>query len=350
MVTIKDVAAEAEVSFQLAAAVLNNKKYARASEATRKKIMEASKRLGYVPNISARILRGNASKVLGVLIDSRAPEAMYGILAEIELAADALGYRILTAQSHDQPEKLLQSYYALKQNGVDGIISFSHDYSQFGYHLDQRLQDDPKIVFVLNTDEKQNTSAVDIDIRNGIVAAVEHLRNQGYQKTALLLFGKSLKGLPMGCRKRLEGFRMGCPDGEVFLLKTSVSDIQKLEKECLQLIRKKLVPGGFDSVIALNDLSAVVLMNQLMAEGFRIPQDYGVIGCDNLPISLCHPVKLTTLHYDRQRIAQTALNLLLEKIGRKPGVIRIDHPMELIIRESTEKNTDQKLKGKGNHE
>ena len=47
MVTIKDVAAEAEVSFQLAAAVLNNKKYARASEATRKKIMEAVFQAGH---------------------------------------------------------------------------------------------------------------------------------------------------------------------------------------------------------------------------------------------------------------------------------------------------------------
>ena len=337
MVTIKDVAAEAQVSFQLAAAVLNNKKYARASEATRKKIMDASKKLGYVPNVSARILRGDASKVLGVLIESRAPETMYRILAEIELAADVLGYRILTAQAHDDPEKLLQSYYALKQNGVDGIISFSHDYSQFGYHLDQRLRDDPKIVLVLNSDKKQNISAVDIDLKNGVVAAVEHLRSQGYQKTALLLPSKDLNELPQGCRRRLDGFRQGCPEGEVLLLKSPAAEISVMEEEFRSLIREALIPGGFDSVIALNDLTALVLMNQLLAENIRIPQEFGVVGCDDLAIGLCHPVKLTTLHYDRKAIAESALKMLLDKIAGKPDIIRMDHPVTLISRASTAK-------------
>ena len=79
--TIRDVAAKAKVSFQLASAVLGNKKYARASEATRKKITDAARNLGYVPNVSAKILRGDASKIIGVLIDSRAPESTFSILA-----------------------------------------------------------------------------------------------------------------------------------------------------------------------------------------------------------------------------------------------------------------------------
>ena len=96
-VTVRDVAAEAGVSFQLVAAVLGGKKYAHASAATGEKIREAARKLGYIPNASARILRGDASKIIGVLIDSRAPETMYSILAEIEQLADRHGYRILTA-------------------------------------------------------------------------------------------------------------------------------------------------------------------------------------------------------------------------------------------------------------
>ena len=97
--TIRDVASKADVSFQLAAAVLGGKKYARAAESTRQKIFTAARELGYVPNASARILRGDASKIIGVIIDSRAPESVFSLLAEIEHAADQLGYRILTAQA-----------------------------------------------------------------------------------------------------------------------------------------------------------------------------------------------------------------------------------------------------------
>lgn len=337
--TIRDVASKADVSFQLAAAVLGGKKYARASESTRKKIFSAAEKLGYVPNASARILRGDASKIIGVLIDSRAPESMYGILAEIELAADALGYRILTAQAHDDPEKLLQAYYSLKQNGVDGIISFSHDYSQLGRRLDQRLKDDPKIVFVLNTDE-QNPSAVDVDIKNGIITAAGHLRSQGYRKTALLLHGNSDPDKqPLSCQKRLDGFRSGCPGGEVFFLPTLNAGLTELEKAACKLVREKLIPGGFDSVIAVNDLLAVILMNQLFHEGIRIPQDFGVVGCDNLPIGMFYPVKLTTLHYDRKDIARNVLAILQDKISGKSSPVRMNIPVKLIVRESTDKNS-----------
>ena len=45
-VTVRDVAAEAGVSFQLVAAVLGGKKYAHASEATGKKIREAARKSG----------------------------------------------------------------------------------------------------------------------------------------------------------------------------------------------------------------------------------------------------------------------------------------------------------------
>lgn len=337
--TIRDVASKASVSFQLAAAVLGRRKYAHASESTRKRIFSAAEELGYVPNASARILRGKASKILGVLIDSRAPESMYGVLAEIELAADALGYRILTAQAHDNPEKLMQSYYSLKQNGVDGIISFSHDYSQLGCRLDQRLKDDPKIVFVLNTDE-QNPSAVDVDIKSGIITAAEHLRSQGYRKTALLLHGNSDPDKqPLSCKKRMEGFRLGCPDGEVFFLPTLNADLIELERGNRDLVREKLIPGRFDSAIAVNDLLAVILMNQLSLAGVRIPQDFGVVGCDNLPIGACYPVKLTTLHYDRKDIARNVWAILQDKISGKSSPVRMNIPVQLIVRESTDKNS-----------
>ncbi|MBR4665376.1 MAG: LacI family DNA-binding transcriptional regulator [Lentisphaeria bacterium] len=338
-VTVRDVAAEAGVSFQLVAAVLGGKKYAHASASTREKIQETARKLGYVPNASARILRGDASRIIGVLIDSRAPESMYGVLAEIEQHADELGYRILSAQAHDNPNKLLQAYYSLKQNGVDGIISFSHDYSQLDCRLDQRLKDDPKIVFVLNTDE-QNPSAVDVDIKSGILAAAEHLRRQGYRKTALLLHGNSDPGKqPLSCKKRLEGFRLGCPDGEVFFLPTLNADLIALEKGTRDLVREKLIPGGFDSAIAVNDLLAVILMNQLSLAGIRIPQDFGVVGCDNLPIGACYPVKLTTLHYDRKDIARNVLTILQDKISGKSSPVRINIPVELIVRASTDKNS-----------
>lgn len=331
--TIRDVASRANVSFQLASGVLGHRSYVYASEATRKRIFEAAEELGYVPNTSARILRGGASKILGVLIDSRAPEVFYGILAEIEQAADKLGYRILSAQAHDNPEKLMTAYQSLRQNGVDGIISFAHDYSHLDCHLDTRLRDDPKIVYVLNTSEEQRCS-VDVDIPGGMAAAVAHLKAGGYRKPALIL---NLQTFSASCRKRAESFARVCPEGKILTLNADDTNPADMEEQCSDLVGKLLIPGRFDSVITLNDYFAAAVMKCLLAEGIRIPDDMGLIGWDNLMFSEFLPVKLTSVCYDRKAVADTVLNTLLDRIAGNTDPVRISIPMNLIPRESTKK-------------
>ena len=62
-VTIKDVAAHAKVSYQTVSKVLN--KQAQVSKDTEERIWEAVRVLGYRPNVIARSLRSQHSKMLG---------------------------------------------------------------------------------------------------------------------------------------------------------------------------------------------------------------------------------------------------------------------------------------------
>ena len=334
--TIRDVAAKAGVSFQLASAVLGNKKYARAAEATRGKIFAAAEELRYVPNVSARILRGDPSRIIGVMVDSKAPESVFSLLAEIEHVADQRGYRILSALAHDNPEKLLTSYRSLKQNGVDGIISLAHDYSQLNCRLDAQLKDDPKIIFVLNTLENQNSS-IYVDTAEGMVKAVEHLRSKGYSRPALLLIKDvNQNQLSQSRRKRIEGFLRACPDGKIFYLEHS-DQLSDLAEKCRQLVREMEIPPKTDSVIAENDNLAAILMKQLLSAGIRIPEDLGLIGWDNLLIGECLPVSLTTLYYDQAEIAQAALQMILNRIEGRGTDDKIRFECKMIIRESSNK-------------
>ena len=337
--TIRDVASKADVSFQLAAAVLGGKKYARAAESTRKKIFSAAQELGYVPNASARILRGDASRIIGVIIDSRAPESMYRLLAEIEQAADRFGYRILTAQAHDNPEKLLDSYYSLKQNGVDGVVSMAHDYSPINCHLDEILKDDPKIVFVLEAPEYP-CSSVDVDIAGGMKSAVCHLRKQGYRKIALLLNRHDEKSpLSFSCEKRIEGFKQACPKGEILYTAALPYNIPELKTACRKLVREALIPRQFDAVIAQNDIFAAALMSQLQAKGIRIPQDFGIIGWDNLLYDELFPVPLTSVASDAGEIAGAVMKILMDKIAGNTDPVQVKIPLKLVIRESSMKTS-----------
>lgn len=336
--TVYDVAAKAGVSFQLVSAVLGNKKYAHASEATRKKIFEAARELGYRSNRVASTLAGGNSKIIGVIIDSRAPESKFRLLAGIEQAADREGYRILTAQAHDNPEKLLDSYHSLKQNGVDGIISFAHDYSHLNCHLDEVLKDDPKIVFVLEA-PKGPCSSVDVDIAGAMRSAVDQLREQGYHKIALMLNRHDESSpLTFSCKKRFEGFLQACPEGEILYTKAMPDDIPEIKSACRKLIRDMLIPQKFDAVIAQNDIFAAALMNQLLPEGIRIPQDFGIIGWDNLLYDDLFPVPLTSVASDAGEIAEAAIKILMDKIAGNATPVQVKIPLKLILRESSMKN------------
>ncbi|MBQ6473047.1 MAG: LacI family DNA-binding transcriptional regulator [Victivallales bacterium] len=333
--TIRDVALKAGVSFQVAAAVLGMKQYARASESTRKKIFSAASELSYVPNASARILKGNASKIIGVMIDSKAPESVFSLLAEIEHCAEQSDYRILSALAHDNPEKLLRSYRSLKQNGVDGILSLAHDYSGLNCRLDAQLKDDPKIVFVLNTPEDLSSS-IYVDTINGMVAAVEHLRAKGYANPALLLVkGCSQSRLSLSRSKRIEGFLRAHPEGKVYYLEKESERLSDLAVKCGDFVREVLTSQKIDAVIAENDNIAAILMKQLLSAGFRIPEDLGVIGWDNLLIGECLPVTLTTLYYDQSEIAATALRMLLDRIEGHVTEAQVCFKCKMIVRESS---------------
>lgn len=337
--TIRDVADLAGVSFQLVSAVLAGKKYARASEGTRKRIFESAEKLGYVPSISARVLKGGESKVFGVLVDSRAPEVTQTLLAEIEHEADLHGYRLLVAQAHDNPEKLLKSYYSLKQYGVDGIISLAHDYPSLSSDLEKKLREEKNLVFVMNTSEGERCT-VDVDIEDAMKQAVEHLKENGYKKPALVISGKNRASLSASCRRRVEGFCKYAPEGKVIFVPLHDNDPGKAVGFFRDIAEKTAVSKEIDSFISMNDYFASLLMKELLKCGVRIGQDVGLIGWDNLFIGECTPVTLTTFYYDRSELAKEILSMLFSRIRREEDdfIQKKCFKLKMIVRESTQKN------------
>src|SRR5215213_4303179 len=104
MPTIKDVAREAGVSIATVSYVLNNKADA-VSEPTRKHVIEAADRIGYRPNVTARNLRSNQTRLIGYAwYDAPSENVPAGRLNTVldwftfylARAAEQSGYHLLT--------------------------------------------------------------------------------------------------------------------------------------------------------------------------------------------------------------------------------------------------------------
>ncbi len=331
-VTIRDVAVKAQVSFQLVSAVLGNKSYARASAVTREKIEQAARELGYYPNISAQILQGGSSKLIGVMIDSRAPEEAFSLLAELEQAATAHGYRILIAEAHDDPEKLFSAYCALKQNRVDGVISLSHDYPGIDYHLEEKLKTEKKLVFVQNIREHLH-SYVDVDMAEGFAMATRHLQKEGYRNIALLLSQRARDIQKcQTIQSRIHGFHSVLPGGNVFYVPGADPGTA-----CRQLIDGEFKEKQIDAVVAQNDYIAAFLQKELLAAGKKLPEDFGLVGCDNRLVCQCMPLELSTITYDRKSVAEKTIEFILKLIVGEDARLAAVFQPQLIVRASSQR-------------
>jgi LacI family transcriptional regulator len=121
-VTIADVARLAEVSLGTVSRVLNHNPTVR--PATRKAVLAAIAELGYRPNINARNLRSQRTRVIGVLFtdltQAMAPHAIRGI----EIALHPQQYALLVGDSRADPELEQESFANLVDRRVDGILWF----------------------------------------------------------------------------------------------------------------------------------------------------------------------------------------------------------------------------------
>ena len=122
-VSIKDVAREAGVSATTVSYVLNRNPDETISAETTQRVLEAVRRLHYVPNLNARSLSSRRSNLIGVLIPQTEPgkefmfsNPFYGeLLSAIEYTARKNGYHLLLSGTQED-----QSYVSVAQNrGVD---------------------------------------------------------------------------------------------------------------------------------------------------------------------------------------------------------------------------------------
>lgn len=92
------------------------------------------------------------------------------------------------------------------------------------------------------------------------------------------------------------------------------------------------------------------ILDALKRNNKRVPQDYSVMGCDNIHLSEMSNVSLTTVEHYHHLRAKDAVDMLLRKIDEDvyhitdisaTGITRVEYEPKIIIRSSTKavKNT-----------
>lgn len=127
--TIKDIAAAVGVSHTTVSYVLNGNTTQKISDKTRKAVLEAAKKLNYVPNGTARALRKDSTEVVAVALEKSVTHTRFSaFLQGIREGLGVEGYGLLLMDFRCRNNKMHPEYLdSVLQRRTDGIIYISSD-------------------------------------------------------------------------------------------------------------------------------------------------------------------------------------------------------------------------------
>jgi LacI family transcriptional regulator len=322
---IKDLAAKAGVSISTVSLVLNERPGVK--KETRTKVLELAKKYKYVPNHIARSLVMKKTRTIGIVVPDIS-EVFYGTLVKIMQDAMSLrGYSMMLCNTENDLEK--ESHYLnfLLEKGTDGIIMVPCAGAEQAKIQSVRIP----VVFVDRYIPGVDTSYVGINNRNAGREATAHLIRLGHRKVACIAGPKcanSSEERIQGYRDALESNGISCRDDYVLNTDWTVSGGFSAARTLLDL------PEPPSAIFTTGDTCAIGVFEALSAEQVKVPEEMALVGFDDMKFAPFLRVPLTSVRQPLEKMGNTAVELLLDKLGDGNKSVQKIFDTELIIRES----------------
>jgi LacI family transcriptional regulator len=343
-VTMRDVATQSGFSPATVSIVLNNAPLARyIAPATKKRIEEVARKLGYRPNAMARFLRSKRSHSVGVMFFDITDPFCTLVLRGIENSLYQASYVPIFADAHNQRNRFERYLEMLLERHVEGLIVVANWLFvdiQLLADLSKRNIPAATIGWELPGD---TISSVMVDNETGARLALEHLHHLGHRKIAFIRGPKMLiDSAPRwrGIQKFAQSAGIEIDPALVQQLPESLDPNSSFEsgfrfaEELLQ--RKK----RFTALMAFDDMAALGAIRALTKAGVKVPEQCSVTGFDDVALSALAAPSLTTVRQPMEAMGGLAVNIVMEGINaalekREWNIVSHKMNPELVIREST---------------
>jgi DNA-binding LacI/PurR family transcriptional regulator len=280
------------------------------SIATREKIKAFAEKVNYRPNALALSLKLQTSNTIGIVIPEIVHHFFSSIISGIEDIAYNKGYRVMICQSNEDFRREEINVQALLDHRVDGLlVCISKTTSNFE-HLKSVYRSQVPMVFLDRVCTEIETDRVTTDDFNGARMITAHLIECGCRRILhlgtkpQLLIGQDRQ---QGYIQALRDHRI--PENPSLIIKCDTpADVATHKSHILSLARE------IDGIFAVNDFTAIAVMNLLKEEGYKIPQDIAVAGFGDDPIASIVEPPLTTVEQKGYQMGQEAMNILIDRL------------------------------------
>ena len=330
MVTIREVAESAGVSYATVSHVINNTRLV--SHETRERVLAAMDQLNYRPNALARSLRQGKTNTIGLVLPDSANPFFAEISRGIEDEAFKKGYSVFLCNTELDTQRELFYVDVLSKKQVDGIIFVAA--GDQADSLDLLLRRNMPVVMIDRDLPNVEVDAVLTDHQLGGFLATRHLLELGHQRIACIAGPSSITPSAeriTGYRKALE--EAGIPYDENLIIR---GDYHAQSGMDITHSILKMNPRP-TAIFALNDLMALGALRAAAEANCSVPGDLAVVGYDDLEIARFTNPPLTTISQPKKEIGAQAIHLLVDRISHKSRPPkRLVLPPELVVRRSTQ--------------
>ncbi|SDU99209.1 transcriptional regulator, LacI family [Microlunatus sagamiharensis] len=326
--TMRDVAERAGVGLATVSRVVNDAGSVR--PATAERVRAAILELGFHRDEVARALRpGQHSRTVGLLLGDLT-NPFYATLAKAAVAAaNAQRFAVVLSTVDEDPEVERQAIAELVGRRIAGLVIVP-DQGDYRFLRDATGRRPLPVVFVDRPSNGADGDSVVLDNEGGGRMATTHLLAHGHRRVAVLVAPSYWT-----TGRRLRGYRRALRDAGVPV------------DERLVVTLRQGTPGEAEAatraLLALEDPpTALFCTTGFLAEGAiraigPATGSVAVVGFDDVPLADLLPVPLTIVATDAERLAETAVELLLARVSDPSSPpAKVVLPVRLLQRGSGE--------------
>ena len=277
------------------------------SEEKKQAIAKVIAETGYRPMIQAQSLRTRKTRIIGVVLPKINSFSISTILAGIESVLEKQGFQILLADSHNDPERELESLRLFAHQRVDGVILIATVLTAAHRALLRRMG--PVVVV---GQRLRGVNCVYHDDYNAFYEMTKLVLAKGCKRLGYI--GALPKDVAVGAERSrawadaLTAAGMADQAGNTVVAEFSIASGREKAWELWEKF------GPLDAVICATDSMAVGALQYLRSQGVRVPGQTLLTGQGASNISEATTPTITTIRYFYEESGTSAARLLLEQL------------------------------------
>ena len=322
--TIRDVARRAQVSVASVSRVLN--RLENVSDATRARVADAVRELGYVPHAGARSLSLARTNAIGVVLPDFHGEFFSEIVRGMDREASRRGYMLLLSNVHAGSEQSENTLRAMRGR-VDGLIILAPHLTED--ELAGAVPNGTPTVLINTRGDAGGHPGVRLDNAAGVEAVADHLASMGRKKIVHIAGAAG----NIDAIERADAFRDAIEKRDLSLQIVQGDFTEESGEDAIEALLKS--GQTFDAIFAGNDMMASGALQALNRAGVDVPVEVAVVGFDDIP--LARHLGLTTVQVHIAELGERALDRLVSILeGEEDRGGQELHKPELVIRSTTD--------------